>query len=136
VLFGQGPVVAEPERRLHACGSTRQFSADLARRHKLVFQILHDHGLRVAKSFALLFTLPTDLKDPYLNTFKAAKWSFVAAPDARAFCDRPQWHPSDSPKPTPTTRCAPNPRKPLRSLMASLDGISRNHGADLSERSV
>ena len=46
------------------------FSADLARRHKLAFPILNDHGLMIAKSFGLVFTLPTDLKDLYLNTFK------------------------------------------------------------------
>jgi peroxiredoxin len=31
---------------------------------------LNDHGLKIAKSFGLVFTLPTDLKDLYLNTFK------------------------------------------------------------------
>ena len=46
------------------------FSSDLARRHKLAFPILNDHGLKIAKSFGLVFTLPTDLKDLYLNTFK------------------------------------------------------------------
>ena len=46
------------------------FSADLAGKHKLVFPILNDHGLRIAKSFGLAFTLPEDLKDLYLNTFK------------------------------------------------------------------
>jgi peroxiredoxin len=47
-----------------------RFSADLAKRHKLAFPILHDHGLMIAKTFGLAFTLPDDLKDLYLNVFK------------------------------------------------------------------
>jgi peroxiredoxin len=46
------------------------FSADLAAHHKLAFPILNDHGLAIAKSFGLAFTLPDELKDVYLNTFK------------------------------------------------------------------
>ena len=46
------------------------FSADLAEKHKLAFPILNDQGLTTAKSFGLVFTLPDDLKDLYLNTFK------------------------------------------------------------------
>ena len=46
------------------------FSADLAGKHKLAFPILNDHGLKIAKLFGLAFTLPDDLKDLYLNTFK------------------------------------------------------------------
>ena len=46
------------------------FSADLASRHKLTFPILHDDGLKIAKSFGLVFTLPSDLRDLYLNGFK------------------------------------------------------------------
>ena len=46
------------------------FSADLARRHKLAFPILNDHGLMIAKTFGLVFTLPDDLRDLYLNVFK------------------------------------------------------------------
>jgi peroxiredoxin len=47
-----------------------RFSADLAQKHKLAFPILNDHGLTIAKSFGLVFTLPDDLKDLYLNAFK------------------------------------------------------------------
>jgi peroxiredoxin len=47
-----------------------RFSADLAEKHKLAFPILNDHGLTIAKSFGLVFTLPADLKDLYLNAFK------------------------------------------------------------------
>ena len=47
-----------------------KFSAELAARHKLSFPILHDHGCHVAKAFVLAFTLPDDLKDLYLNSFK------------------------------------------------------------------
>jgi peroxiredoxin len=47
-----------------------RFSADLAAKHKLAFPILQDHGLKIAKSFGLVFTLPSDLKDLYLNVFK------------------------------------------------------------------
>ena len=46
------------------------FSADLARHHKLAFPILNDHGLAIAKAFGLVFTLPDDLKEVYLNAFK------------------------------------------------------------------
>jgi peroxiredoxin len=46
------------------------FSADLARQHKLGFLVLNDHGLGIAKAFGLVFTLPDDLKEVYLNTFK------------------------------------------------------------------
>lgn len=47
-----------------------KFSADLAAQRKLTFPILDDHGLAIAKAFGLAFTLPDDLKDVYLNTFK------------------------------------------------------------------
>jgi peroxiredoxin len=47
-----------------------RFSAELAAKHKLAFPILQDHGLKIAKSFGLVFTLPSDLKDLYLNVFK------------------------------------------------------------------
>jgi peroxiredoxin len=47
-----------------------RFSADLAAKQKLAFLILQDHGLKIAKAFGLVFTLPSDLKDLYLNTFK------------------------------------------------------------------
>jgi peroxiredoxin len=47
-----------------------KFSADLAAKHKLTFPILNDHGFAIAKAFGLAFTLPDDLKDVYLNTFK------------------------------------------------------------------
>ena len=47
-----------------------RFSADLAQKHKLAFPILNDQGLTIAESFGLAFTLPEDLKDLYLNTFK------------------------------------------------------------------
>jgi peroxiredoxin len=47
-----------------------QFSADLAQRNKLKFPILNDHGLKIAETFGLVFKLPDDLKDLYLNTFK------------------------------------------------------------------
>jgi peroxiredoxin len=47
-----------------------RFSADLARRHKLTFPILNDHGLMIAKAFGIVFALPDDLKDLYLNAFK------------------------------------------------------------------
>jgi peroxiredoxin len=47
-----------------------RFSADLAKRHKLAFAILNDHGLTIAKMFGLAFTLPDDLKDLYRNVFK------------------------------------------------------------------
>ena len=46
------------------------FSAELAAKHKLTFPVLNDHGLTIAKSFGLVFTLPDDLKDVYLNVFK------------------------------------------------------------------
>jgi len=46
------------------------FSAELAKRHKLTFPILNDHGLMIAKTFGLVFTLPDDLRDLYLNVFK------------------------------------------------------------------
>lgn len=46
------------------------FSADLAAKHKIAFLILHDIGLTIAKAFGLVFTLPDDLKDVYLNFFK------------------------------------------------------------------
>ena len=47
-----------------------RFSADLAGKHKLAFPILNDHGLTIASSFGLAFTLPQDLKELYLNAFK------------------------------------------------------------------
>ena len=47
-----------------------KFSAELAARHKLAFPILHDHGCQIAQAFGLAFTLPGDLKDLYLNSFK------------------------------------------------------------------
>jgi peroxiredoxin len=47
-----------------------RFSAELAGRHKLAFPILNDHGLTIAKTFGLAFTLPHELKDLYLNAFK------------------------------------------------------------------
>ena len=47
-----------------------KFSAELAARHKLTFPILNDHGCLIAKAFGLAFTLPDDLKDLYLNSFK------------------------------------------------------------------
>jgi peroxiredoxin len=47
-----------------------KFSADLAARHKLAFPILNDHGCKIAHAFGLAFTLPDDLKDVYLNSFK------------------------------------------------------------------
>ena len=31
---------------------------------------MNDHGLAIAKSFGIAFTLPADLKDVYLNAFK------------------------------------------------------------------
>jgi len=46
------------------------FSAELAAKHKLTFPVLNDHGLTIAKAFGLVFTLPDDLKDVYLNVFK------------------------------------------------------------------
>lgn len=46
------------------------FSADLAAKQKLTFPILDDHGLKIAKTFGLVFTLPDDLKSVYLNNFK------------------------------------------------------------------
>jgi len=46
------------------------FLADMASKQKLEFPILNDKGLAIAKSFGLAFTLPSDLKDVYLNTFK------------------------------------------------------------------
>ena len=46
------------------------FSADLARHHKLAFPILNDHGLAIAKAFGLAFTVPDDLKEVYLIAFK------------------------------------------------------------------
>lgn len=48
----------------------QHFSADLARRHRLAFPILNDHDLKIAETFGLVFKLPDDLKDLYLNTFK------------------------------------------------------------------
>jgi peroxiredoxin len=47
-----------------------KFSAELAARHKLAFPILHDHACHIAKAFGLAFSLPDDLKDLYLNSFK------------------------------------------------------------------
>jgi len=47
-----------------------RFSADLAAKHKLTFPILNDHGLKIANAFGLVFTLPSDLKDLYVNSFK------------------------------------------------------------------
>jgi peroxiredoxin len=47
-----------------------KFSADLAAQRKLTFPILDDHGLVIAEAFGLAFTLPDDLKDVYLSTFK------------------------------------------------------------------
>ena len=38
--------------------------------HKLTFPVLNDHGLTIAKAFGLVFTLPDDLRDVYLKTFK------------------------------------------------------------------
>ena len=80
------------------------FSADLAAKRKLTFPILNDHGLKIANAFGLVFTLPSDLKDLYLNSFKNdlaqrngdASWQLPMP----AFCDR---------------QCAPNQRRPLRS---------------------
>ena len=46
------------------------FSADLARHHKLAFPILNDHGLAIAQAFGLVFTLPDDLKEVYVIAFK------------------------------------------------------------------
>ena len=46
------------------------FSAELAAKHKLTFPVLNDHGLTIAKTFGLVYTLPDDLKDVYLNVFK------------------------------------------------------------------
>ena len=47
-----------------------RFSAELASRHRLSFPILKDHGCQIARAFGLAFTLPDDLKDLYLNSFK------------------------------------------------------------------
>ena len=47
-----------------------RFSAELATRHRLSFPILKDHGCQIARDFGLAFTLPDDLKDLYLNSFK------------------------------------------------------------------
>jgi peroxiredoxin len=46
------------------------FSADLASKHELTFPILNDHGCEIARMYGLAFTLPDDLRDVYLNTFK------------------------------------------------------------------
>jgi peroxiredoxin len=46
------------------------FSADLASKHELTFPILNDHGCVIARMYGLAFTLPDDLRDVYLNTFK------------------------------------------------------------------
>jgi peroxiredoxin len=47
-----------------------KFSAELAVRHKLAFPILNDHACHIAKVFGLAFTLPHNLQDLYLNSFK------------------------------------------------------------------
>ena len=47
-----------------------RFSAELAVKQNLTFPILNDHGCLVAKAFGIAYTLPDDLKDVYLNTFK------------------------------------------------------------------
>jgi peroxiredoxin len=47
-----------------------KFSAELAARHKLAFPILNDRASKIAQAFGLAFTLPDDLKDLYLNSFK------------------------------------------------------------------
>lgn len=46
------------------------FSAEMAAKQALTFPIASDHGLAIARSFGLAFTLPDDLKDVYLNVFK------------------------------------------------------------------
>jgi peroxiredoxin len=46
------------------------FSAEMAAKQGLTFPIISDHGLSIARSFGLAFTLPDDLKDVYLNVFK------------------------------------------------------------------
>ena len=59
------------------------FSADLAQKHKLAFPILNDQGLTIADSFGLAFTLPEDLRDLYLNTFKNDLWQRNGDPSWR-----------------------------------------------------
>ena len=46
------------------------YSAELVAKQGLTFPIINDHGLRIARSYGLAFTLPDDLKDVYLNVFK------------------------------------------------------------------
>lgn len=46
------------------------FSAEMAAKQGLTFPIASDHGLAIARSFGLAFTLPDDLKDVYFNVFK------------------------------------------------------------------
>ena len=96
------------------------FSAELAAKHKLTFPVLNDHGLTIAKAFGLVFTLPDDLKDVYLNVFKndLAKRngdpSWQLPMPARFVIDR---RPSSEPlKPIPITRSDPSRRKPSPSL--------------------
>ena len=43
----------------------REISNDLATKLGLTYPIVEDTGLRIAKSFGLVFTLPTDLKAVY-----------------------------------------------------------------------
>ena len=61
------------------------FSAELAAKYKLTFPVLNDHGLTIAKAFGLVFTLPDDLRDVYLNMF--IRMSIV--PDPCGESDRP-----------------------------------------------
>ena len=46
------------------------FSAEMAAKQGLTFPIVNDHGLTIARSFGLAFTLTGDLKDVYFNVFK------------------------------------------------------------------
>lgn len=46
-------------------GEKREVSANLANKHGLTFPIVEDGGLKIARSFGLVFTLPDDLKAVY-----------------------------------------------------------------------
>ena len=92
------------------------FSAELAAKHKLTFPVLNDHGLTIAKAFGLVFTLPDDLKDVYLNVFKNdlakrnGEPSWQLPMPARFVIDRNAI--IRAAEPIPITRSDPSPRKP------------------------
>jgi hypothetical protein len=95
------------------------FSADLASKHELTFPILNDHGCVIARMYGLAFTLPDDLRDVYLNTFKNDLAKRKGSRPGSCRCPRASLStaPASSELPTSirTTRSAPSRRRRSRS---------------------